>query len=222
VVEGLVAAVDREARFSWDAPDAGLSLTRDGRLDAGGEYEPSRMEREGFRSLVLRYNECFPRAAGLLAGLSAPTVAAVWREAFRPGAGGRLQVVERTGEGGEAAMFAVYAPGYPSEYTVATVAETVRDALGSAPHLAHLQYDAPTSSLSLRVELPDYHLHIVATDTYGEPAPSVSVYTLQGRNLGAPNVGPARRRRPGTGGTSTSEGIIEKIYAAAAHVRAHT
>jgi hypothetical protein len=221
VVDALVAAITREARFSWDAPDAGLSLTRDGRLDAGGEYEPSRLEREGFRSLVLRYNEHFPRAFGLLAGLSAPTTSAVWREAFRP-APGRIQVVERVGEGGETAVHAVYAPGYPAEYTVATVAETVRDALGSAPYPAHLGYDAPTSSLSLRVELPDYSLHIVATDTYGEPAPSVNVWTLQGRNLGAPHVGPARRRRPGTGGASTSGGIIEKIHAAAAHVRANT
>ena len=40
-----------------------------------------------------------------------------------------------------------------------------------------------------------------------------------GRNYGQPAVGPARRRRPGTGGATSAEGLIERIRAAESVLR---
>lgn len=213
-VARLAAAIEAEARFAWEAPEARLSLTDDGRLSSGDEYEPSPLEGGGFRSLLVRYNDSFPRAYPLLSGLSAATVAAVWREAYQPAAG-TVRVVERhAADGAGSAVCGVYPPGYPVEYTVADVAAAVARALADAPVPCRVQYDAASLTLTMTVELPAYDLLVTASDTYGDPAPAVEVVGKDGRNYGTPRVGPSRRRRPGTGGASTSEGIIERIHAA--------
>lgn len=219
VVSRLVATVEAEARFAWEASERALLLTQDGRLEAGAEYEPSAFEADGFRSLVVRYNDSFPRAYTLLATLSAPTVAAIWREAYVP-TDGRVQVVERHAKhDAPSAICGVYPPGYPVEYTVANVAVAVQQALGGAAYPTRLQYDAASSTLRMEVQLSDYNIVVVASDTYGEPAPSVEVVGKDGRNYGTPKVGPNRRRRPGTGGVSMSEGIVERIHAAPSVLR---
>ena len=219
VVSRLAATIEAEARFAWEASERALVLTQDGRLEAGSEYEPSSFEADGFRSLVVRYNDSFPRAYTLLATLSAPTVAAIWREAYVP-ADGRVQVVERHAKGdAPSAICGVYPPGYPVEYTVASVAAAVAHALDGEAYPTRLQYDATSSSIRMEVQLPTYNLVVVASDTYGEPAPSVEVVGKDGRNYGAPKVGPTRRRRPGTGGVSMSEGIVERIHAAPSVLR---
>lgn len=211
----LGALVEREARFAWEAPEVALSLTDDGRLSGGDEYEPSEMEPGGFRALLTRYNESFPRAHGLLSALSPRTVAAVWREAFRPDGEARVLVAERHPvEGAPSAVYAVYPPGWPVEYTVAHVARAVLEALEGQEPTCRLQYDAASSSLRMEVVLDRYDLVVTASDTYGEPAPAVYVVGKDGRNYGQPAVGPTRRRRPGTGGLSTHEGIIERVRAA--------
>lgn len=217
-VAKLAAAIEAEARFAWEASEYTLALHDDGRLAAGEEYEPSAVEAGGFRSLVVRYNDSFPRAYTLLATLSAPTVAAVWREAYRAEPTGRVLVCERHASPGQtSAVYGVYPPGFPVEYTVADVAAAVRSAVPGDPP-CRLLYDASASALTLTVELADYDLLVTATDTYGEAAPTVEVVGKDGRNYGQPRVGPTRRRRPGTGGASTSEGIVERIHAAGALV----
>lgn len=219
-VATLAATLEREARFAWEAPEAALSLTDDGRLSGGDEYEPSELEPAGFRALLTRYNECFPRAHGLLSSLSPATVAAVWREAYRPEGEARVLVCERhPTDGAPSAVYAVYPPGWPTEYTVAHVARAVVEALGGADPACRLQYDAASSSLRLEVLLDRYDLVVTASDTYGEPAPSVHVVGKDGRNYGQPAVGPARRRRPGTGGATSAEGLIERIRAAESVLR---
>lgn len=219
-VETLRRTVDREARFAWEAPESALVMTPDGRLAGGEEYEPSYLEAAGFRALLTRYNESFPRAHQLLASLSAPTVAAVWREAYRPDADAAVLVCERhPGEGRASSIYAVYPPGWPSEYTVANVARAVLDALDGEAAPCRLVYDAANSALRMDITLPQFDLCVTASDTYGDPAPTVHVIGKDGRNYGTPNVGPARRRRPGTGGASTSEGIIDRIRAADSLVR---
>lgn len=213
-VETLRRTVDREARFAWEAPESALVMTPDGRLAGGEEYEPSHLEAAGFRALLTRYNESFPRAHGLLSALSPRTVAAVWREAFRPDGEARVLVAERHPvEGAPSAVYAVYPPGWPVEYTVAHAARAVLEALDGEP-TCRLQYDAASSSLRMEVVLDRYDIVVTASDTYGEPAPAVHVVGKDGRNYGQPAVGPTRRRRPGTGGLSTHEGIIERIRAA--------
>lgn len=212
LVRQVELAIEAEARFAWEAPENVLRLTGDGRLEAGEEYEPSPMEAAGLRALLIRYNECFPRAFPLLSGLFAPTVAAVWREAYRPGTG-RLLVSERHRTvDGPSAVWQVYPAGWPVEFTVASVAAAVRDAVGPLVP-ARVAYDAATSSLRLEVVLDGYELLVTATDVYGAPAPAVEV-VLDGRNVGAPPTGPRRRRRPGTGGATVLEGIADSIAAA--------
>lgn len=217
-VAAIVATVEREARFAWEADEAALAMTPDGRLAGGDEYEPSYLEPAGFRALLTRYNDSFPRAHSLLASLTPPTVAAVWREAFRP-TEGRVLVCERHPSVGQvSAVYAVYPPGWPVEYTVANVALGVLEALpASTP--CRLQYDAASSTLRLEALLDTFDVVVTASDTYGEPAPSVHVVGKDGRNYGTPSTGPARRRRPGTGGASTNEGIIDRIRAAHTVVR---
>jgi len=220
VVEALRATIEREARFAWEAPEPALYMTPDGRLAGGEEYEPSDLEAAGFRALVTRYNESFPRAHQLLAGLTPPTVAAVWREAYRPDPEATVLISERhAAAGATSAVYAVYPSGWPVEYTVANVARAVLDALDGAAYPCALLYDAASSSIRLDIELPRYNLCVTASDTYGEPAPAIHVIGKDGRNYGTPNVGPARRRRPGTGGASVSEGIIDRIRAADTVVR---
>jgi hypothetical protein len=212
-VASLSAAVDREARFAWEADEASLQLTEDGRLAGGEEYEPSYLEASGFRALVTRYNESFPRAHSLLASLTPPTVAAVWREAFRP-SDGRVLVCERhPGEGQVSAVCAIYPPGWPVEYTVAHVARAALEALPERTP-CRLQYDAANATLALTVMMPDFDVAITASDMYGEPAPAVHVIGKDGRNFGTPHIGPTRRRRPGTGGASTHDGLVNSIRAA--------
>lgn len=220
-VATLTATVDREARFAWEAPEVALHLTDDGRLSGGDEYEPSGLEPAGFRALLTRYNDCFPRAHGLLSALSPATVAAVWREAFHPEGEARVLVCERHPvEGAPSAVYAVYPPGWPTEYTVAVVARAVVEALvGVGDPPCRLQYDAASSTLRLEVLLDRYDLVVTASDTYGEPAPAVHVVGKDGRNYGQPAVGPARRRRPGTGGATSAEGLIERIRAAESVLR---
>jgi hypothetical protein len=224
VVGALRTTLEAEARFTWEAPEAHLVLTPDGRLDAGAEYEPSPLEVDGFRALVTRYNDAFPRAFGLLSSLSDATASAVWSELY---AGhpreGRVRVVERHGAGGAAsAVCGVYPAGYPTEYTVGSVAEAVLAGFARVSGVGRsvtLAYDAGPSALRIVVPLPLFDVVVTASDVYGEPAPSVEVVGRDGRNYGQPvsaNVGPARRRRPGTGGASTSEGVIAKIQAAGA------
>jgi hypothetical protein len=213
-VARLTATIEAEARFAWEASEYTLALHEDGRLAAGEEYEPSFVEAGGFRSLLVRYNDSFPRAYTLLSTLTAPTVAAIWREAYRAEPTGRVQVCERHAAAGmPSAVYGVYPPGYPVEYTVADVAQAVLRGVGG-DYPCRLLYDAAASALTLTVELPDYDLLVTATDTYGEAAPLVEVVGKDGRNYGQPRVGPTRRRRPGTGGASTSEGIVERIHAA--------
>ena len=212
LVRQVELAIEGEARFAWEAPEGLLRLTDDGRLAAGEEYEPSSMEAAGLRALLIRYNDSFPRAFPLLSGLSAPTVAAVWREAYRPG-DGRLLVSERHHPvDGPSAVWQVYPAGWPVEFTVASVAAAVRDAVGPLVP-ARIAYDAAASSLRLEVTLAGYELLVTASDVYGEPAPTVEVI-LDGRNMGAPLTGPRRRRRPGTGGATVLEGIVEAITVA--------
>lgn len=217
-VGALVAAVEREARFAWEVDEASLALTPDGRLAGGEEYEPSYMEAAGFRALLTRYNDSFPRAHSLLASLTPPTVAAVWREAYRP-SDGRVLVCERhPGEGQVSAVCAVYPPGWPVEYTVAHVARAALEALPERTP-CRLQYDAANLTLTLTAMLPEFDVVISASDTYGEPAPTVHVVGKDGRNYGTPSIGPARRRRPGTGGASTHDGLVGRIRAAHTVVR---
>lgn len=214
VVARLESMLEAEARFAWEAPEGRLVLTPDGRLAAGEEYEPSPLEAAGLRALLIRYNESFPRAFPLLSGLSAPTVAAVWREAYRPGEG-RVLVCERhAGPGAGSAIMQVYPAGWPVEFTVGSVARAVLDAAGP-DHPATLTYDAGSSSLRLEVRRLTHDLIVTATDVYGEPAPSVEVLGKDGRRLPAPTAGPRPRRRPGTGGVTIIENIQEAVRAAA-------
>lgn len=214
VVARLESLLEAEARFAWEAPEAALALTRDGRLAAGEEYEPSPLEAAGFRALVIRYNDCFPRAFPLLSGLSSATVAAVWREAYRPGEG-RVLVCERHAPAGAgSAVMQVYPAGWPAEFTVGSVARAVLDAAGP-DHPATLTYDAGSSSLRLEVRRMTHDLVVTATDVYGEPAPAVEVLGKDGRRLPTTSTGPRPRRRPGTGGVTIIENIQEAVRAAA-------
>lgn len=218
VVERLLAHLDAERRAAaWEAPDASLSLTKDGRLSSGPDYEPSPFEAAGFRALIERYARSFPRGAELLAQLSAPTAAAVWRELFDPKSAsrdgqsaGRVLVAER---GQPGAIFGVYPAGYPTDFTVGSVASAVLDALAEAPLSSVLEYTAADCRLRLKVVLPQYSLVVTACDLYGEPAPRVDVVLFDGTNLGQPPTA-ERRRRPGTGGETTARGLVEKVHAA--------
>jgi hypothetical protein len=220
LVERLSSAIDAESRFAWETQDFGLRLTEDGRIDAGNEYEPSNLEVEGFRQLVVRYNESFPRAFTLLASLTPSTAAAVWRERYQPC--GKVLVVERHSRAdAPSAVCAVYPAGWPVDCTVAKIAEMVAGSLGGAPHPAHLEYDAAHQSLVLRVDLKLYRLEVRASELYGERAPQVLVYLPTGQCLGTPNTGPARRRRPSGGGTTTLIGVADAVHAAEKMVMRH-
>jgi hypothetical protein len=217
VVARLEQALESEARFAWEAPEAALALTSDGRLAAGEEYEPSPMEAAGLRALLIRFNESFPRAFPLLSGLSAPTVAAVWREAYRPGEG-RVLVCERHAPGAGSAVMQVYPAGWPAEFTVGAVARAVLDAAGP-DHPATLTYDAGSSALRLEVRRLTHDLVVTATDVYGEPAPAVEVLGKDGRRLPTTSTGPRPRRRPGTGGVTIIENLQDAVRAAAGGAR---
>lgn len=220
LVERLARTVDAEARFAWESHDYQLRLTDDGRLDAGLEYEPSRLETEGFRQLVVRYNDSFPRAFTLLASLTPATAAAVWRERYQPL--GRLLVVERHSQpDAPSAVCAVYPAGWPVDCTVAKIAEMVAGSLGGAPHPATLEYDAAAMRLHLVVNLPQYRLEVRACELYGEPAPKVQVYLKNGQCLGTPDTGPTRRRRPSGGGQTTLLGVADAVHAAEGMVLRH-
>lgn len=219
VVERLLGHLDSERRSAaWEAPDASLRLTEDGRLEAGKEYEPSPFEAAGFRALVERYCKSFPRGADLLASLSPATAAAVWRELYDPRSAsrdgltaGKVLVAER---GVPGAVFAVYPAGYPCDFNVGGVARAVCEALADAPLRAEMHYTAAESRLRLRVVLPQYALVITAGDQYGrDTAPAVNVHLPDGTVLGQPPTA-ERRRRPGTGGETTALGLVEKIHAA--------
>lgn len=218
VVDRLAALIDAERRAAaWEAPDGCLTLTVDGRLASGADYEPSPFEASGFRALVERYARSFPRGADLLASLSPATTASVWSELYDPRSAsrtgttaGRVLVAER---GAPGAVFAVYPAGYPSDFNVATVAQAVCEALAGAPLHAELHYHAAECRLRLRVVLPQYALVVTACDLYGEPAPRVDVVLPDGTSLGQPPTA-ERRRRPGTGGETTARGLVEKIHAA--------
>jgi hypothetical protein len=226
VVDALLAHLDAERRTAaWEAPDAGLMLTPAGCLLSGEEYAPSPFEASGFRALVERYARSFPRGADLIERLSPATAAAVWAELYDPTSAsrdgktaGRVLVAER---GVVPAIFAVYPGGYPADFNVGAVACAVAHALAEAPLHAELHYQAAEARLRLRVVLPQYALVVTACDLYGEPAPKVEVVVPGARGgadvvLGQPAT-QERRRRPGTGGETTAQGIVEKIHAAPAY-----
>lgn len=220
LVDRLAKAVEAEARYAWESHDYQLRITDDGRLDAGLEYEPSLLEAEGFRQLVVRYNDSFPRAFTLLASLTPATAAAVWRERYQPL--GRLLVVERHSQpDAPGAVCAVYPAGWPVECTSTKIAEMVAGSLGGAPHPATLEYDAAAMRLHIVVTLPQYRLEVRACELYGEPAPKVQVYLKTGQCLGTPDTGPTRRRRPSGGGQTTLLGVADAIHAAEGMVLRH-
>jgi hypothetical protein len=218
VVERLLGHLDAERRAAaWEAPDASLVLTPAGTLSSGPDYEPSPFEAAGFRALIERYARSFPRGAELLERLTPATAAAVWRELFDPksasrdgATAGRVLVAER---GNPGAIFGVYPAGYPTDFTVGSVASVVLEALAEAPLQSTLEYTAADCWLKLRVLLPQYMLRVTACDLYGEPAPRVDVVLPDGTNLGQPPTA-ERRRRPGTGGETTAKGLVEKVHAA--------
>lgn len=213
LVDALTEAIDAEARFAWEAHDYHMRLTEDGKLDSGLEYEPSCMEAEGFRSLVMRYNESFPRSFPLLASLSAPTTAAVWRERYQPL--GKFLVVERhSAPNAPSAICAVYPAGWPADCTVAKIAEIVSGSLGGQARPATLEYDAAAMRLHLVVDMTTYRLEVVVHEQYGERAPQVTVYLPTGQCLGTPRAGPSRRRRGGGGGATTLLGVADAIHEA--------
>jgi hypothetical protein len=224
VVDRLLAHLDAERRaVAWEAPDLALSLTDDGRLSSGPQYDPVPFEASGFRALVGRYR-CFYKATDLLERLPPDMTARVWSELYDPSevyskknVSGKVLVAER---GATPAVFAVYPAGYPADYNVGHVAASVQGALAGAPLHASLEYNAAGAALRLRVVLPRYALVVTACDLYGEPAPRVEVVLPDGTVLGQPPT-QERRRRPGTGGETTAAGIVEKVHAAPAFYAAH-
>jgi hypothetical protein len=211
VAPAFAAHVGAEQRRSWTAPDEMLVLTPEGQFGARA-CPLAGFEEGGFRSLLVHYNESFPRATPVLSRLSPATFEAVWSELFHPGPAGYVRVFERSGTVGRS-VWAVAPSTYPAEFTVADLVTGVAGLLTPSP-LALLDYDAAESRVDLLLDFGAYNVRVVGTDRYDAGGVTVTVEGKDGRTYGDPLPGVKRRRREG--GDTILDGVAEKLRAAPA------
>lgn len=194
-----------ECRRAWTAPGSALVVSTDGTFRAKG-FPAAHFEPDGLRALLIHFNDDFPRAAPVLSKLSAATFAAVWRELYTP-TDEPVKVYERRG-----AVYSVSPPSYTADIG-ALVREVVARLPADLP--AYLTYAAARSTVALTVGYENYNVLIEASDLYGGDGVTVAVLGKDGTDYGDPLPDVRKRRRQGT--STVTDGVLEKIEAAAQH-----
>lgn len=213
VADAFACHVGAEERRSWVAASSSLVVTPDGRLGAR-HFPAARLEEEGLRSLLVYYNDCFPRATPVLSKLSAPTFAAVWSELFAADDVRQVRVFER-GPPGARQVFAVTSPSYPHDYDVSRLVLDVAGLFGGAPVPCSLAYDAGPAEVTLLLHFAEFDVRVWATDRDDDKGTlRVSVVSKAGADLGDPLPELRKRKRgsnDGRAGATVLEGIAAKI-----------
>lgn len=209
----LVAAdfarhIDGELRRSWTSESIDLEVSDDGRIRTKG-YPWAHFEDGGLRSILVRYNDFFPRAYPVLSGLTWPTFALVWRDLFKPRPDDIVRVHERRG-----AVYAVSTAGFGAAGSVGLLVGDLPTLFPKAPPMALIEYNAADLSVSVLLAFEKYNVRIRANDRPEGEGVSVRVETKAGDDLGDPMPDVKRRRREGT--STVLEGINAKLAAAAA------
>jgi len=213
VAARFAAHIDTEQRTTWTAPASALHFGADGRLSAM-HYPAAAFEEEGFRALLVYFNERFPRATPVLSRLSAPTVAAIWEELFDLSDPRGCKVRERRG-----AVYGVTPPNYATDYHVGDVMRDISGIFQHAPVPVVLTYTAAGCDARLVLHLDEFLVGVTTTDRYGEEVAAVRVYTLDGEDLGTPPASKRRRSSSNVAGAglTIAQGIAERIAGAPAH-----